>query len=1037
MSEFTDLAASAAKLTPDDFASITPYFWNDAETFGVEHPAMEVLLDTPVTLMTGDCYGQHDRRNTQDGKWTVATLTWRQWIEGGPAAGRNPAWGFSRHPVAAHKEGACFVLGEGIDHSRKAKAMKTVSALGLDIDSGAPLNTVLDKIADLKLFALVYTSFNHGRSGLQVKRDEVLRKLRIKTDPTIEQVREYLRIHSKARYEESFLDSLSILSAKKQVKAGVVIDLDSTPLEKYRIVLPLAKSITIIDLAESHDEALKVFEDTVTGLAQNLLGIHLDSSCTDPSRLFFSGRHSKDSADWYAAVIKGRPLTFEEIKPMSKAVYIAGRKGQNPFEIAGGDVSKEVATADGLNLKQWAAKYASRLEIARLIEVEAPDRVRQDKGGLHVVECPFEVEHSTEGGSGCHVRDADGDVGFTWKCKHDSCGGHDRLDMLREAIDLGWFDASAITDDDYLVPLPDEDLPDNLDAERFEPVKDWLPDRYKVKAGTIYLTGSGDEDPDRPLCQFFNVLGRGSNVVGDDGASRIIVFENLNGVEVEIELNRADLYGDGAKGVIDCLAAAEMGLFVRDSRGKGLLLDLLTQITPKRRIPTSPRPGWTKDPAGRVLGFMCPTGEYIAVDPAQPMRLHTDATIQHKQKYGTLEGWKVAASAAINVTENFYWGVGVAAGFVGPVMGLIGGEPCGMFLSGATSKGKSEALRLAVSAWATPHEKRGLFFTLNTTANAIEDLATLGSGTVAAFDEVGAMQNLRDLPAILFGLATGAGKSRKRGRGAGLDDGAEFQPFILLTNERPLKASVEGAGGTYKDGLSVRFPTIDVTGGVKVAPATMNEIAGCAANFGHAGPAFVRHLIAQGYYSNPDALRARHAELVTRIVGEGADAPMKRAGRAFGLVALAGEIAKEAGLIDGDVLPAVVAAFETFKGADEGRNVSGDDGILSAFRSWLVGEMGVSVVPANEATERRYKPVVGWHTASHFILDWEKLRDLDRLGINGTRSALVQALKAIGAIEMSGKNNFHNALPTEVEFEESTGSGRLANLRILRDKLGL
>jgi len=992
---------------------------NDAYVSGTDSPEWRALLDRPMTfLLPADL-----KKDAKQKVWTNTTAPLREWLIGGP----NGA--FSMQPEKKAKGYFPVVFGQAAGNSRSVNSMVTQEALTLDIDSGDKYDDAIQRVAALGIAAVGYASFNDQSETSGVVKDAVIKfmdKAGRGGEITSVDVQDYMTASGK--FHPDHIKTVTFTGKTDHTDRGVELLVEHAPLDKFRLICWLEAPVHPGKICRTHREGLALYKSKLLGLAE-MLELRIDESCVDVSRAFYMPSRKKGTTP-VLDILRGKPIKFSDLPD-------GGSSRKNPFEIAGA-ARKEVATSDGLNLKKWAVTHGARLEITSLIEAEAPDRVRQDKGGLLVVECPFSGDHGADRGqedTGCHVRDADGDVGFVWQCKHDSCGDHDRLDMLREAINLGWFDASAITNDSYLVPLADQDLP--AVEGRFEPVKDWLPDRYRVKGDTIYLIGSGKEDPDRPLCQFFNVLGRGSNVVGDDGASRIIVFKNLNGVEVEIELNRADLYGDGAKGVIDRLAAAEMGLFVRDNRSKCLLLDLLAQITPKRRIPTSPRLGWTKDPAGRVLGFMCPTGEYIAVDPAQPMRLHADATIQYRQKFGTLEGWKAAASAAINVTENFYWGVGVAAGFVGPVMGLIGGEPCGMFLAGATSKGKSEALRLAVSVWATPHEKRGLFFTLNTTANAIEDLATLGSGTVAAFDEVGAMQNLRDLPAILFGLSTGAGKSRKRGRGAGLDDGAEFQPFILLTNERPLKASVEGAGGTYKDGLSVRFPTVDVTGGVKVAGATMDKIAGCASNFGHAGPEFVRYLIAQGYHTNPDVLRARYAELVAEIVGDGADAPMKRAGRAFGLVALAGELAKEAGLLDGDILPGVIAAFETFKGADEGRNVSGDDGILSGFRSWLVGEMGVSVVPANEATERRNRPVVGWHTASHFILDWEKLRDLDRLGINGTRSALVQALKVIGAIEMSGKNNYHNALPAEVEFEESTGSGRLANLRILRDKLGL
>jgi len=295
--------AEPAPVTP---APGEPVYTNDAVMLGVETDAYNALLEQSATLLTGELWGPKDRRNTQDNEWNPVTMPWSAWIVGGPGDKNTPAWGFSRHPVGKDKAGACIVLGSSTGKARKAKAMDMMYAMGVDIDAGFPLDSMLDRLEDLGLFCLVYTTHSHGKRGLQLKHDEVIRKFKIKpSELDLAQVQRFLRDHDKNRYEESFIAAVRIKTAKKQVKEGVVIELDTPPLDKYRLIFPLAAPVKIIDLADTHTAALEVWEDKITGLAREMLGVHFDTSCTDPSRLFFTPRHPKDAADWYCAIVQG------------------------------------------------------------------------------------------------------------------------------------------------------------------------------------------------------------------------------------------------------------------------------------------------------------------------------------------------------------------------------------------------------------------------------------------------------------------------------------------------------------------------------------------------------------------------------------------------------------------------------------------------------------------------------------------------------------------------------------------------------------
>jgi hypothetical protein len=110
-----------------------------------------------------------------------------------------------------------------------------------------------------------------------------------------------------------------------------------------------------------------------------------------------------------------------------------------------------------------------------------------------------------------------------------------------------------------------------------------------------------------------------------------------------------------------------------------------------------------------------------------------------------------------------HWILGAAAGFAGPILGLIGLDTCGANLSGLSTSGKTFAQKLAVSAWTSPRIGIGLLQSLRTTENAVESLAQAGSGTVLALDEV-AHADGKMLGRMIYSIAGGLGNLRVNNR---------------------------------------------------------------------------------------------------------------------------------------------------------------------------------------------------------------------------------------------------------------------------------
>lgn len=458
---------------------------NDAELLGTDHPEMQELLQKPAVFMTGDLYGQKDRRNTQDGDWQRVELPWLAWLDGadkGDTVGgityARP-WGLTRHPVHKSKEGSSIVLADAIDGARKDGAIKTMYAVGLDIDSGAKLDDVIAKLEEKGLFAVIYTSHSHGKDTLVLKHDDIMRKLKLDESPNRTQIQMYLREHHKDRFDDEFIQTIEIGELRKQTPDGLRTILKTEPLDKFRVILPLWKPVELADLGATVSQWKDSWADAVTGVAVNMLGINFDATSCDVNRLFYAPRHPVDADDWYCAIVQGRPLRFEEIEPYSRARYVKERGLSNdPFAAVGGDGSGEreiFETETGFNLSRWHRTHKDRFLIADVIESYCADKVRVaggEKPGTVHLECVYEHEHSTEGGTATMAMNPDENEAGYWTlfCRHDACQGRHKLEFLKAMLDEGWFPESVLTDDEWNIPLPDEDFPGQGVANDAAPV---------------------------------------------------------------------------------------------------------------------------------------------------------------------------------------------------------------------------------------------------------------------------------------------------------------------------------------------------------------------------------------------------------------------------------------------------------------------------------------------------------------------------------------------------------------------------------------
>jgi len=434
---------------------------NDAELLGEEHPDMIELLGKPITFMTGDLWDQGDRRNTKPGDWRLNTeFTWGNLI--------TSDWSpLTVHQKSKSKQGSSIVLGETIDGNRNAESVKSLGAIVIDIDSGPTFEDVRNKLIAKGIFAVMYTSFNNKKTEVVLKHDDVVRKLKLDDTPTRTQVIEYLRLHHKDRYDDGFLDGIEVEDARRHGPKGLQIVLRTPPLHKFRVVVPLWEPVELASLGTTASQWKDAWADIVTGFVVNVLGVTFDATSCDVNRLFYTARHPK-GGDWDCAVIQGRPVRAEEIEPFSKNAYI---KNRAPSESLSSDSlddrhPPQCHAPSGMVLNAWHTKAKERFLVTDLLLAEATDKVRREvSDGKVEIECPFEHQHSTEGGTGTVAMSPHTNNHGVWSvsCPHDACQGRHKLEHLEEMLKAGWFEEDCLRDEEYLLPSNE-----NQDSENFE-----------------------------------------------------------------------------------------------------------------------------------------------------------------------------------------------------------------------------------------------------------------------------------------------------------------------------------------------------------------------------------------------------------------------------------------------------------------------------------------------------------------------------------------------------------------------------------------
>lgn len=376
----------------------------------------------------------------------------------------------SRHVVGS-KDGLAWMQGNAIGNERKVPAIKELCVMGLDVDSGAFPDAVINKLAERGLTAIIYTTHSHMKGDtflLESSYNQFCKKARIEATTNQYDLTTVKRYFIEEKHWESWLVETLRVGDPDQTEEGKGVWLHHDPMPKFRVVLPLNEPFVIAKQAMTQLDAVKLWKRKLVGLAK-WLELPIDEACLDPSRLFYLPRH-KDGAPFGVWVTGGEGLDFDSIP-------VGAIKGdrqqadafmQHGEQLAGKD-GPDFVVGNNFSLKKWAAQKAKGFDIATMFRVAAPEKIRNDQNTTKVtIKCPFDHYHSNPEDpedTGCYVESAAPEMSksFTFACSHNSCKGRDRLEFVAEAVNQGWITTDDLESEDYQAFLIEETKDEKLD----------------------------------------------------------------------------------------------------------------------------------------------------------------------------------------------------------------------------------------------------------------------------------------------------------------------------------------------------------------------------------------------------------------------------------------------------------------------------------------------------------------------------------------------------------------------------------------------
>lgn len=489
-------------------------------------------------------------------------------------------------------------------------------------------------------------------------------------------------------------------------------------------------------------------------------------------------------------------------------------------------------------------------------------------------------------------------------------------------------------------------------------------DRFRVDDAGLWFDPPGDDGGDaRPVrvCGPLHVTAMARDAQ-DAGAALLLEFDAFGKARRWL-MPLETLAGDGT--AYRAALLSQGFVTPTDAKRRALLTAYLQSRRPADLVRLVDRVGWH----GRA--YVLPR-ETLGDDGGERVMFTSEAPTEGGfERRGSLDQWKdrIGRQCVGNSRLTF----AASCAFAGPQLAWAPGTDGGGFhLVGDSSCGKTTALRVAASVWGG----RDYLQRWRATDNGLEGMAAQHSDGLLCVDELSQLDP-RVAGESAYLLANGQGKSRS-GRTGAARPRLAWRLLFVSAGEIGLSEHMAEAGRRTRAGQELRM--IDLPADAGAGRGIFEELGehesggalaqyltrACETTYGTAGRAWLEWLTerTEGLAAT---LRTRMDAIEREIVPDAAAGQVQRVGRRFALVAVAGEMATEAGLTSWPAGAAVAAArrcFEAWIAARPGGiGLSEEAQMLRTVRQWLTLNASARLQDWNRADDDHAPRVInraGW-----------------------------------------------------------------------------
>ncbi len=375
---------------------------------------------------------------------------------------------------------------------------------------------------------------------------------------------------------------------------------------------------------------------------------------------------------------------------------------------------------------------------------------------------------------------------------------------------------------------------------------------------------------------------------------------------------------------------------------------------------------------------------------------------------GNEEQWRDTLGKLAQGNSRLVFALSVA--FAGALADIAGEDSGGFHFRGASSSGKSTALKLAASVWGKPSDYMRLW---RGTTNGLEGLAALHNDGLLILDEISQIDPIAAGDAAYL-LANGQGKARASRNGLARAP-QRWRLIFLSAGEESLSAIMERAGKKSSAGQEIRLADIESDAGAGLgmfeelhgypgAAAFASAIKEASSKwYGAVGNKWLCWLV-ENRAELADPLRGQIQQFVNDVVPKHAAGQVIRVAGRFALVAAAGELASHYGLTgwqEGEASKAARKCFAAWLDGFGGAGNREERNILCQVRAFFETHGASRFEDMNAANEQRINNRVGFYrTGEHgqreFLVPVEAFRGAVCQGLDA--KVVIQVLARSGML---------------------------------------